>query len=135
MTYMDFRDVERWKNTYTGRRDPSYYEFKEEKANQLLDLVELRFPRLRRRIAYMEASTPLTWRDYTGTPCGSMYGIQRDYHDATGTIVFPKTKINGFYFTGQNVNLHGVLGVTIGAVMTCSEILGYEYLLKKIRNA
>jgi all-trans-retinol 13,14-reductase len=83
----------------------------------------------------METSTPLTWRDFTGTPGGSMYGIQKDYCNPSGTVVFPNTKIPGFFFTGQNVNLHGVLGVTIGSVMTCSEILGYDYLLKKIRNA
>jgi all-trans-retinol 13,14-reductase len=63
-----------------------------------------------------------------------MYGIQKDYRDPSGTSVLPKTKIPGFFFTGQNVNLHGALGVTIGSVMTCSEILGYDYLIKKIRN-
>jgi all-trans-retinol 13,14-reductase len=46
----------------------------------------------------------------------------------------PKTKIPNFYFTGQNTNLHGVLGVTIGSVVTCGEILGLEYLLKKIKD-
>ena len=27
--------------------------------------------------------------------------------------------------------MHGVLGVTIGAVVTCSEIIGKEYLINK----
>lgn len=134
MTYMDFKDVKMWENSVTGKREADYDIFKEEKANQLINLVEKRFPGLRSGIAYMETSTPLTWRDYTGTPGGSMYGIKKDYNDPTGTVVFPNTKIPGFFFTGQNVNLHGVLGVTIGSVMTCSEILGAEYLIKKIRN-
>jgi hypothetical protein len=30
--------------------------------------------------------------------------------------------------------MHGALGVTIGAVMTCGEILGLEYLLDKIKR-
>jgi len=49
--------------------------------------------------------------------------------------IFEKhTKIPGFYFTGQNLNMHGAPGVTIGAVMTCAEILGLEYLFNKIRD-
>ena len=83
----------------------------------------------------MEASTPLTWRDYNGVPEGSMYGIERNYQDSLLTTLLPVTKIPGFYFTGQNINIHGVLGVTIGAVLTCGEILGLEYLLNKIRKA
>jgi all-trans-retinol 13,14-reductase len=134
MTYMDFKDVAPWEKSLTGQRDAGYNEFKKEKANQLISLAEKKFPGLRSKIAFMETSTPLTWRDYTGTPGGSMYGIQKDHHNPSGTSVFPRTKIPGLFFTGQNVNLHGALGVTIGSVMTCSEILGYEYLIKKIRN-
>ena len=134
MTYMDYRDVEKWENSETGKRDHSYYEFKMEKAHRLLDLVELKFPGLRSKISFMETSTPLTWRDFTGTPGGSMYGIQKNFSNPSGTVIFPNTKIPGLFFTGQNINLHGVLGVTIGSVMTCSEILGYDYLLNKIQN-
>ena len=82
----------------------------------------------------MDISTPLTYRDYTGTPDGSLYGIIKDYRDTLMTTLTPRTKIPNFYFTGQNINLHGVLGVTIGAVMTCGEILGIDSLLKKIKN-
>jgi all-trans-retinol 13,14-reductase len=134
MTYMDYKEVEKWEKSYTGKREDGYYEFKKERANQLIDLAEKQFPGLRSKINFIETSTPLTWRDYTGTPGGSMYGIQKDFHNPLGTSVLPKTKVPGLFFTGQNVNLHGALGVTIGSVMTCSEILGYDYMIKKICN-
>ena len=73
-------------------------------------------------------------RDYTGIPEGSMYGIERDFNDPVVTNILPRTKIPGLYFTGQNINLHGVLGVTIGSILTCGEILGIEYLVNKIRK-
>jgi all-trans-retinol 13,14-reductase len=101
---------------------------------QLLELVEKRFPSIQSKIDYMEISTPLTWRDYTGTPHGSMYGIQKDYHHPLESQILPKTKIPKLLFTGQNINIHGVMGVTAGAVMTCGEIIGTSYLIKKIRN-
>ena len=46
-----------------------------------------------------------------------------------------KTKIKNLLFTGQSLNMHGILGVTIGAVVTCSEILGKDYLLNKVLRA
>ena len=134
LTSMPFEMVKKWEHTHQGNRGSEYLDFKDQRTTALLDLTEQRFPGLRSAILYMEASTPLTWRDYTGIPEGSMYGIERDYQDPLATTLFPATKIPGFYFTGQNINLHGVLGVTIGAILTCGEILGLEYLLNKIRN-
>ena len=50
------------------------------------------------------------------------------------THLSPRTKINNLYLTGQNLNVHGCLGTTVSAAVTCSEILGKEYLAKKIGN-
>jgi all-trans-retinol 13,14-reductase len=131
---MPFEMVKKWENTHPGNRGAEYLEFKNQCTDSLIELAEQKFPGLRKAILYKEASTPLTWRDYTGIPEGSMYGIAHDYHDPIVTTLIPATKLPGFYFTGQNINLHGVLGVTIGAVLTCGEILGLQYLLNKIRN-
>jgi all-trans-retinol 13,14-reductase len=134
ITCMNYDEVRKWETTLTGKRGNDYIEFKERKAQLLLKLAEIKFPGLRSCIAGMETSTPLTWRDYTGTPEGSMYGINKEYKRPLETTILPRTKIPRLFFTGQNTNLHGVLGVTIGAVMTCGEITGLEMLLKKIRN-
>ena len=134
LTYMEFNEVKKWEQTSVGKRGQEYLDFKNERAEKLLNLVSQKFPSLRHSIAFMEISTPLTYHDYTGTPDGSLYGIQKSYSEPEATLITPKTKIPNFYFTGQNINLHGVLGVTVGAVMTCGEILGHEYLLKKIKD-
>ncbi|MEI7982304.1 MAG: NAD(P)-binding protein [Bacteroidota bacterium] len=134
LSFMDREEVKKWENTISGNRGKEYQEFKEEKAARLMVLVEKKFPGLKSAVIWMEASTPLTWRDYTGTPGGAMYGIRRDCQDILHTTVLPKTKIPGLYFTGQNINLHGMLGVTIGSVMTCGEIIGLDYLIKKIKD-
>jgi all-trans-retinol 13,14-reductase len=132
---MPFEKVKKWEHTQSGNRGQEYLDFKDLWAKALVDLAAKRFPGIRSAIHYMEASTPLTWRDYTGIPEGSMYGIERDYQDPLVTTLLPATKIPGFYFTGQNMNLHGVLGVTIGAVLTCGEMLGLGYLLNKVRRS
>jgi all-trans-retinol 13,14-reductase len=100
----------------------------------LIELIAKKFPGIRQAIRTIEAATPLTWRDYTGTPGGSMYGIEKDFHDPVRSMILPRTKVRGLYFTGQNINIHGALGVTIGAYLTCGEILGTEYLVNKVRD-
>jgi all-trans-retinol 13,14-reductase len=132
MSYMRFEDVLKWENTFIENRGDDYRDFKNRKAEILLDLVEQKFPEIRSCIASYSTSTPLTYRDYTGTPEGSSYGILKDYKLPYRTLISPRTKIQNLFFTGQNLNLHGILGVTIGAVMTCGEIIGHEYLVNKI---
>ena len=135
MTYMKYSEVEKWKDTTVENRGQEYVEFKHRKAEKIIDKVEEKFPEIRKARKSYYTSTPLTYRDYTGTYKGSSYGIMKDYHDPYVTILTPKTRIKNLYFTGQNLNLHGILGVAIGSVSTCSELLGYDYLINKIKNA
>ncbi|MFO7613848.1 MAG: hypothetical protein R6W71_04335 [Bacteroidales bacterium] len=80
-------------------------------------------------------STPLTFTDFTGTPQGSGYGILKDCENPVRTIVLPRTRIPNLFFTGQNLNIHGVLGTTINAVITSAEFTGFRYLINKIIHA
>ena len=135
MTYMNFSDVQKWSDTSIEKRGGEYLEFKKTKAEILLDEIEKLFPGIRKHIKTYYTSTPLTYRDYTGTIGGSMYGIEKDCNNPLQTYIPPRTKIPNLFFTGQNINLHGALGVTIGSILTCAEFLGLNYLIKSINNA
>ncbi|TSA25651.1 MAG: all-trans-retinol 13,14-reductase, partial [Bacteroidetes bacterium] len=135
MAPMQFNEVRKWEKSDSGVREKAYFVFKARKAKQLLEAVYQKFPDLKEAMMTIEISTPLTWRDYTGSPQGSMYGIVKDAANPQKTIIFPKTKIHGLYLTGQSINLHGALGVTIGAVMTCGEILGIPRVMETIKRA
>ena len=74
----------------------------------------------------MTTSTPRTYHRYTGTPRGSAYGIRRDCRDLPRTLLSPRTPIPNLLQTGQSVNVHGVLGVTVTAFLTSAELLGRE---------
>ncbi len=131
---MSFEEVSRWKDTTVNRRGPDYEEFKAHKAELALAALERRLPGIREKIASFYTSTPLTFRDYTATHEGAAYGIMKDCRDPVKSIILPRTKVSNLFFTGQNLNLHGIMGVTASAVITCSEILGLGYLTKKIAN-
>ena len=131
---MDFAELKSWENTTTGHRDDSYYDWKNHKTKQLIETVEQRFPGFGQMIAHQYTSTPLSYRDYTGTPEGSAFGALKDCNRPLSTMVFPRTSIQNLLLTGQNVFFHGMLGVSIGAAATCSELLGVKYLMDKIKT-
>ena len=135
MTYMKFDELKKWENTTVEHRGDDYLEFKKTKAEKFLDEIEKKFSGIRNQIKTYYTSTPLTYRDYTGTVNGSIYGIMKDCNDPLKSFIIPRTRIPNLFFTGQNVNLHGVLGTTIGSVLTCAEFLGLQNILKKVRDA
>ncbi len=140
MAYMNFKDVEQWAGTHNtvgnpGARGESYEEFKKRKAELLITLAEKKFPGLRDAILNYYTSSPLTFRDYMGTDDGSIYGIAKDFKDPLKTFISPRTKIENLLLTGQNINLHGILGVSISSVVTCSVLLGMKEIIHKIAKA
>jgi all-trans-retinol 13,14-reductase len=134
MAYMNYSEVQKWENTKIGKRGADYEEFKRKRAEQLIDLVSNKIPDFRSHIHSYYTSSPLTYRDYTGTPNGSLYGVLKDSTDPLKSLISPRTKIPNLLLTGQNIILHGVLGVTIAAVTTCSELTGLSYIVNKIKS-
>ena len=140
MSYMRIEEVKKWEDTfnivgYEEDRGEEYAAFKKTKSEKLIDAVEKQFPGFKECIKSFSSATPLSARDYMGTDDGSLYGFAKDYREPMKTMVSARTKIPNLLLTGQNINMHGVLGVTISAVVTSSQILGMEYLVDKINNA
>jgi all-trans-retinol 13,14-reductase len=140
LSYMKFDEVKQWAGTFNTvskeeDRGKDYGEFKKRKAEKLLDCVEEKFPGLRKTIKSYYTATPLSYRDYIGNDDGSMYGIAKDYSNPLKTFISPRTKIPNLYLTGQNLNLHGILGATMSGLVTSVAFLGSEDIIDKIRNA
>lgn len=132
LSYMHMKEVEPWRGTKIGHRGTDYEAFKQQKAEKLLASVEQQFPHLREHIKHYYTSTPLTYQDYTGTEGGGMYGVARDIHLGNACRVPHRTKIPNVLQTGQNINSHGILGVTVGTIVTCSELLTAERIYQQI---
>jgi len=140
ISYMSFDEVREWESTFNTianehERGAKYEEFKLEKAEKMINALEKKLPALRKSIHKVYTSSPLSYRDYIGSFEGSMYGYSKTSENPLKTMVSPRTKISNLYLTGQSVNMHGILGCTIGAFNTCAEILGKERIdenLKKV---
>ncbi len=132
LTHMEFDEVAKWKDLPINKRGADYTAFKNKKAKELIELVTKTYPELEGNIIDFNVSTPLTYNDYLGTPKGSMYGTLRDSNNPVGSYISPRTKISNLFFTGQNLNLHGMLGVSLSSIITCGEFVGVNNLLKEI---
>lgn len=135
LTPMPLKIYEKWINTTHATRGEEYEDFKERYSEAMIDFAAQWFPTIRSCIEKKFTATPLTFRDYTGTPNGSAYGIIKDYHNPMVTLLPAKTKISNLLITGQNLNLHGCIGTAVSATVTCAEVLGEEYITKRIGNA
>ena len=123
LSYMKMDEVARWQGTYVGHRGADYEAFKHEHAEQLIQDVERHHPGFTAAIDTYFTSTPLTYLDYTGTENGSMYGVAKDIHLGPAGRVPYRTKVPNLFLAGQNVNSHGMMGVLVGTIVTCSELL------------
>lgn len=131
---MNYDMAKAWENTRTGHRGAEYEQWKAKKAGQVLSMVEERFPGFRDKIELLNTSSPLTIRDYYGTPHGSISGFSRDCNNMLQSNMQVVTKVRNLLLTGQNINLHGFCGVPLTAIQTCEAILGQNYLLNKLNS-
>lgn len=135
LSYMLIDALEKWKDTTIAHRGVDYEHFKHEMAERLLDVVEKDFPGLRDKIASCYAATPLTYRDHTLTPDGSIYGLAKDVNKGITGRVSYKTKVPNLLLVGQNINSHGMLGVLVGTMTVCSQLIGEQEVKRQMIEA
>lgn len=140
MTYMPYEWVEEWSDSFNtdaepGERGTAYAAFKEAKAALLINLVAKYFPQISESIQSIYTSSPLSYRDYIGTSDGSLYGVEKDFHDPMGSFIASRTKIPNLHLTGQNLLMHGLMGVSMSALQTCGAFTDLDKLLEKIKDA
>jgi phytoene dehydrogenase-like protein len=128
MTPVSWKLFEAWEHTTVGHRGESYDMLKNHLADECIHLAERVVPELGSMVEKRYISTPLTYRDYTLSPCGSAYGVRKDCRNILMTTLSPRTSIPNLLLTGQSLMLHGVEGVTMTALQTCGELLGKDYI-------
>ena len=140
MTYMNASETGKWSDSSStigepGIRDTEYKEFKKQKEAQVLKRIEQVFPGITDKIKAVHSATPLTFRDYIGNKDGSLYGILKDSNSTSRTQINTKTRVPNLHLTGQNVSMHGILGVTVSAFVTCFSFIDKDNLIQKVKNA
>ena len=123
ITPMTWEAVSEWTDSNLGHRPDEYKAFKQQKAEECIALADKYIKGLAGNIERIWTSTPLTYRDYTGTVNGSAYGVRKSCKNLLGTILSPNTPFNNLFLSGQNLMLHGMHGVAMTSFLTCNGIL------------
>lgn len=135
ISYMNMADVAKWRGTKIDQRGAEYEAFKQSCAEKLIAELDKFRPGFADSIECYYTSTPLTYQDYTGTEAGSLYGVAKDIAlGAAGRVPY-RTRIPNLLLAGQNVNTHGFLGVIVGSIVTCSELVGPQQIYNQINES
>lgn len=139
MAYLSAAEFEKWNETsntvvHPTKRGNDYEELKQKFEQKILGRLYERFPDLKDAVLSVHSSTPLTFRDYLGTPEGELYGVEKDFNNPLLTTINPRTKIKNLFLTGQSIIFHGILGSTIGALVTSFNVVDGETILKDINR-
>jgi len=106
----------------------SVSEWAEHKAEECIALACKYLPELQGNIVDYWTSTPLTYRDYTGTQNGSAYGVRKLCDNLLGTVLSPATPFPNLFMAGQNMMLHGMMGTAMTSLRVCNAICGKNLL-------
>lgn len=126
LTPLPLSTMAQWADTKVGHRGEDYRAMKERLYDECVALAEQFIPGLHAMVEAHYCSSPLTYRDYTLTADGSAFGVRKDYHNPMMTLLSPKTPVPNLFMTGQNLTLHGLLGVTMTSLITVSELIGRQ---------
>ena len=132
MLPMDYQEVAKWAGTTTGQRGSEYQEFKQRKAERVLNLLGHLFPGISSCIENYESSTPLTYCDYTGTTNGSTYGILHDKNAPELTSVSQRTKIPKkveMLFNGLDEHIFAFTNSSIASRLVKALSKDFDYVL------
>jgi all-trans-retinol 13,14-reductase len=131
---MSFDTVRQWENTTVGKRGEDYKAFKAQCEEQILVKLEKIYPEIHTCIKSVYSASPLTIRDFYNQKEGSLYGVKKDCNNVMLSHIPVRTKLKNLLLSGQNVNLHGIVGTPLTAINTCAELVGLEHLLNEINK-
>lgn len=131
---MEYSEVEKWNDTFVGKRGVEYEEWKQSRIDKILDKLENVLPGIKNKINSVYAASPLTIRDYYHTHNGAIFGFRKDCQNIMLSQIPIFTKIKNLLLTGQNINLHGMCGVPLTAINTAEAILGTDYIINRINE-
>lgn len=125
-----FSETAAW-DSRRGNRPEGYLSYKQQALDRFQEQIRRCCPELSGHIVSIEASTPLTIRDYCATPLGGLYGVK---HMVGQYNPQPATRVPGLFLSGQAVAAPGVMGAVLSGLLACGTVLGHETIRKELKG-
>lgn len=125
VSFANYAWFEEWKDDKVKNRSIDYKELKQAFINNILEAVTEIFPKIKDRIEFVDAGTPITNQHYIGAPKGEIYGADHGiprFNVELNATIRPQTPIKNLFLTGQDVMLCGFAGALTGA-LTCGSVI------------
>ncbi|KAG7459743.1 hypothetical protein MATL_G00213950 [Megalops atlanticus] len=125
VTFAKYEWFEEWKDDKVTNRGPDYKSLKEAFISSIVDTVVEVFPKIKDRIEYIDAGTPVTNQYYISAPRGEIYGCDHNksrFSAELNVTIRPQTPFKNLYLTGQDVFVCGFAGALAGA-LTCGSVI------------
>ena len=121
-----------WRHTGSGHRGADYLQTKDRLARKIIGGIE-KVAGPFRDLRVIDVYTPLTIRDWVGSPEGSAYGIMRSTRQLMSAALLNRTALGGLFLAGQSVLAPGILGTILGSLTTVQFIIGSERFRREVR--
>ncbi|MDP3353787.1 MAG: NAD(P)/FAD-dependent oxidoreductase [Flavobacteriaceae bacterium] len=130
ITLIPYETFEKWSETPWKKRGDDYELIKENIAQRLLKELYKQVPQVEGKVSCYELSTPLTTQHFVNYKKGEIYGLDHSPSRFRQSFLKPRTPIQNFYLTGQDIVTAGVGGALFSGVLTSMAITGKNVLKK-----
>jgi len=126
-----WREAIEFHKTTCGNRPADYLTWKESVAEEMIGAAEKNWGDICGKINPLAIGTPLTFRDELGGVEGCAYGAQ---HGISQFNPGARTRLPGFWLSGQSTLMTGVVGAALSGMTTAGEMTGLEEMWEGIRQ-
>jgi phytoene dehydrogenase-like protein len=123
--------LEAWRDSQLGGRPPEYLEYKEKRVERIRERIVRAYPEYSHSFRVVDASTPLTLRDYLNSPDGSAYGVKQKLGQFN---LFGKLPLRNTYAAGQSSLLPGLVGAMMSSFIVGRSIVGKDRYSRFLRE-
>ena len=109
----------------------TYHSYKHDMSERVMAHIEASCPEFQGIITSVECATPLTLRNFTNSPYGSLYGVK---HKIEQYNPIPVTRVKGLFLAGQSISAPGILGAMVSGFLACGNIFGHEKLREELKE-
>ena len=134
ITLVPYEQFAKWDGTRWMKRGEEYEALKDSLTQRLISKLTELFPQVKGRIKHSELSTPLSTKYFTKYETGEIYGLDHSPSRFRQKFLQPRTPINNFYLTGQDIVTAGIGGALFAGLLTASAMTGKNFMKKIMKS-
>lgn len=118
VTFVPYDVFAPWKDERWRKRGEEYNDLKKGIEDRLLNQLLEHMPELKKNLAYVELSTPISTEHFTRSVKGAIYGLAPVPRRYMTRELRPRTPVKNLFLSGSDVTAVGVIGAMAGGLFS-----------------